>query len=281
MLFFFISFLYYKHDLDHRLISFQEFLAFESVLCAPDALFIVAFQLFDKTGTGTISFGKGAPPYLFTTALFWVHIVSISYVLFGAQFWKGGNPVDLSQLFTFLLFIIQRISFHDSNQITANLRHYMWVNYITIHVWLHSFFFTAKSHEAPCYDSHLKEIHISFFLFSLTVVISICAAENARDIFSQTTVHHHIPFKWDCEFIRLHFGQDYKKHLSYLEFTQFLQVGCHFLQRRASPLYRPVFSFGLCGVVCYCSGAAAGTRTAGLRSEGQGEERRHFRHGLQ
>lgn len=41
----------------NRLISFQEFLAFESVLCAPDALFIVAFQLFDKTGTGDISFG--------------------------------------------------------------------------------------------------------------------------------------------------------------------------------------------------------------------------------
>lgn len=133
--FFCISFLYYKHNLDHRLISFQEFLAFESVLCAPDALFIVAFQLFDKTGTGTISFGKGTPPFLFITALFWVHIVSISYVLFGAQVWKGGNPVDLSQLFAFLLFIIQRISFHDSNQITANLRHYMWVNYITIHVW--------------------------------------------------------------------------------------------------------------------------------------------------
>uniref|UniRef100_A0A667ZE30 Solute carrier family 25 member 12 n=1 Tax=Myripristis murdjan TaxID=586833 RepID=A0A667ZE30_9TELE len=85
------------------LISFQEFLAFESVLCAPDALFIVAFQLFDKTGTGDISF------------------------------------------------------------------------------------------------------------------------ENVRDIFSQTTVHHHIPFNWDCEFIRLHFGHDRKKHLSYAEFTQFLQ----------------------------------------------------------
>ncbi|XP_067108634.1 electrogenic aspartate/glutamate antiporter SLC25A12, mitochondrial-like isoform X2 [Osmerus mordax] len=85
------------------LISFQEFLAFESVLCVPDALFIVAFQLFDKTGTGDISF------------------------------------------------------------------------------------------------------------------------DNARDIFSQTTVHHHIPFNWDCEFIRLHFGHDRKKRLSYLEFTQFLQ----------------------------------------------------------
>lgn len=85
------------------LISFQEFLAFESVLCAPDALFIVAFQLFDKTGTGNISF------------------------------------------------------------------------------------------------------------------------ENVRDIFSQTTVHHHIPFNWDCEFIRLHFGNQRNKNLSYTEFTQFLQ----------------------------------------------------------
>nr|XP_057937106.1 electrogenic aspartate/glutamate antiporter SLC25A12, mitochondrial-like isoform X1 [Doryrhamphus excisus] len=85
------------------LISYQEFLAFESVLCAPDALFIVAFQLFDKTGTGNISF------------------------------------------------------------------------------------------------------------------------ENVRDIFSQTTVHHHIPFNWDCEFIRLHFGHERNKHLSYTEFTQFLQ----------------------------------------------------------
>ncbi|XP_062862018.1 electrogenic aspartate/glutamate antiporter SLC25A12, mitochondrial-like [Trichomycterus rosablanca] len=85
------------------LISFQEFLAFESVLCAPDALNLVAFQLFDKTGTGDISF------------------------------------------------------------------------------------------------------------------------ENVRDIFSQTTVHHHIPFNWNCEFIHLHFGQDLKKHLNYLEFTQFLQ----------------------------------------------------------
>ncbi|XP_033838725.1 electrogenic aspartate/glutamate antiporter SLC25A12, mitochondrial-like [Periophthalmus magnuspinnatus] len=85
------------------LISFQEFLAFESALCAPDALFIVAFQLFDKNGTGNISF------------------------------------------------------------------------------------------------------------------------ENVRDIFSQTTVHHHIPFNWDCEFIRLHFGHDRKKCLNYLEFTQFLQ----------------------------------------------------------
>lgn len=41
-----------------RLISFQEFVAFESVLCAPDSLFIVAFLLFDKAGSGMTTFGE-------------------------------------------------------------------------------------------------------------------------------------------------------------------------------------------------------------------------------
>ncbi|XP_006003033.1 calcium-binding mitochondrial carrier protein Aralar1 isoform X2 [Latimeria chalumnae] len=85
------------------LISFQEFLAFESVLCAPDSMFMVAFQLFDKNGNGEVTF------------------------------------------------------------------------------------------------------------------------QNVKDIFGQTISHHHIPFNWDCEFIRLHFGNDRKKHLNYSEFTQFLQ----------------------------------------------------------
>ncbi|XP_030065635.1 electrogenic aspartate/glutamate antiporter SLC25A12, mitochondrial isoform X1 [Microcaecilia unicolor] len=85
------------------LISYQEFLAFESVLCSPDAMFIVAFQLFDKSGTAEVTF------------------------------------------------------------------------------------------------------------------------ENVKEIFGQTTIHHHIPFNWDCEFIRLHFGHNRKKNLSYSEFTQFLK----------------------------------------------------------
>ncbi|XP_029587019.1 calcium-binding mitochondrial carrier protein Aralar2-like [Salmo trutta] len=84
------------------LISFQEFVAFESVLCAPDALYVVAFLLFDKTG-------KGAATY-----------------------------------------------------------------------------------------------------------------EDVKQVFSQTTNHQHIPFNWDSEFMRLHFGTERTKHLSYGEFTQFL-----------------------------------------------------------
>ncbi|NXX90932.1 CMC2 protein, partial [Centropus bengalensis] len=84
------------------LISFQEFVAFESVLCAPDALFIVAFQLFDKTGKGEVTF------------------------------------------------------------------------------------------------------------------------EDAKQVFGQTTIHQHIPFNWNSEFVQLHFGKDRKRHLTYAEFTQFL-----------------------------------------------------------
>ncbi|XP_078085535.1 electrogenic aspartate/glutamate antiporter SLC25A13, mitochondrial [Mustelus asterias] len=38
------------------LISFQDFLAFESVLRSPDALYVVAFQLFDQNGSGEVSF---------------------------------------------------------------------------------------------------------------------------------------------------------------------------------------------------------------------------------
>ncbi|NXF09516.1 CMC1 protein, partial [Smithornis capensis] len=85
------------------LISFQEFLAFESVLCTPDAIFIVAFQLFDRNGSGEVTFA------------------------------------------------------------------------------------------------------------------------NVKEIFEQTVIHLQIPFNWDCEFIRLHFGHNRKKHLNYSEFTQFLQ----------------------------------------------------------
>ncbi|KAK7125048.1 hypothetical protein R3I94_019188 [Phoxinus phoxinus] len=84
------------------LISFQEFLAFESVLCAPDALFVVAFQLFDKTGNGIATF------------------------------------------------------------------------------------------------------------------------EDVKQVFGQTTIHQHIPFNWNSEFVQLHFGAERKKHLNYGEFTQFL-----------------------------------------------------------
>lgn len=40
------------------LISYPEFQAFEGLLCAPDALYKTAFQLFDTNGNGMVSFRK-------------------------------------------------------------------------------------------------------------------------------------------------------------------------------------------------------------------------------
>lgn len=78
-----------------------------------------------------------------------------------------------------------------------------------------------------CFCNLKKFCHFAEdFMRRILFMSCIFAVENARDIFSQTTVHHHIPFNWDCEFIRLHFGNNRQKQLSYLEFTQFLQVRC-------------------------------------------------------
>lgn len=114
----------------------------------------------------------------------------------------------------------------------------------------------------------------------------ICAAENVRDIFGQTTVHHHIPFNWDCEFIRLHFGHDNKKHLSYLEFTQFLQVRWSHTHPHHSEFFMSLLKLNCvysqpCGVMFCFLGAAAGTCTPGVCPEGQREEWCHLCHGLQ
>ena len=40
------------------LISFQEFANFEALLCVPDALYKIAFHLFDSDGNGIITYGK-------------------------------------------------------------------------------------------------------------------------------------------------------------------------------------------------------------------------------
>lgn len=39
-------------------ISFEEFQAFEGLLCVPDALYKTAFQLFDTNGNGLVAFGR-------------------------------------------------------------------------------------------------------------------------------------------------------------------------------------------------------------------------------
>jgi len=53
----FLYFVVLNYNLFFRLISFTEFQAFESLLSEPDALYKVAFHLFDINGNGEISYG--------------------------------------------------------------------------------------------------------------------------------------------------------------------------------------------------------------------------------
>jgi len=41
-----------------RLISFVEFQAFEALLCLPDSLYVLAFQLFDTNSSGFVTYGE-------------------------------------------------------------------------------------------------------------------------------------------------------------------------------------------------------------------------------
>ena len=42
------------------------------------------------------------------------------------------------------------------------------------------------------------------------------------DIISKTTLHKRIPFNYDSEFIKLYFGKEKSRQISYSEFSQFL-----------------------------------------------------------
>jgi len=41
-----------------RLISFVEFQAFEALLCLPDSVYVLAFQLFDTNSSGFVTYGE-------------------------------------------------------------------------------------------------------------------------------------------------------------------------------------------------------------------------------
>ena len=41
-----------------RFISFPEFQAFEALLCSPESVYALAFQLFDSNGSGAITYGQ-------------------------------------------------------------------------------------------------------------------------------------------------------------------------------------------------------------------------------
>ncbi|KAB0344080.1 hypothetical protein FD754_021006, partial [Muntiacus muntjak] len=60
------------------------------------------------------------------------------------------------------------------------------------------------------------------FGYHFSVLCQSSHSFDVKQVFGQTTIHQHIPFNWDSEFVQLHFGKERKRHLTYAEFTQFL-----------------------------------------------------------
>jgi hypothetical protein len=61
------------------------------------------------------------------------------------------------------------------------------------------------------------QLYPCFYLFS----------ENFENVMKQTTLHQRIPFDMDGEFVRLYFGKEKSRQISYSEFSQFLHVTLH------------------------------------------------------
>ncbi len=73
---------------------------------------------------------------------------------------------------------------------------------------------------------------VSFGWFSkilnLKLQVNLCFCslflENFENVMKQTTLHQRIPFDMDGEFVRLYFGKEKSRQISYSEFSQFLHV---------------------------------------------------------
>ena len=59
-------------------------------------------------------------------------------------------------------------------------------------------------------------------------------SDEFEDIINHTTLNREIPFNFDCDFIKLHFGTKKDRKITYSEFTQLIHVSVLFY-------------------VCYCS----------------------------
>ena len=54
-------------------------------------------------------------------------------------------------------------------------------------------------------------------------------SDEFEDIIKHTTLNRHMPFNFDSDFIKLHFGKDKSRKVSYAEFTQLLHVSFYVL----------------------------------------------------
>jgi len=66
----------------------------------------------------------------------------------------------------------------------------------------------------------------NYYLFVCHILENIGFSDEFEDVLRHTVLNNHIPFDFDSHFVRMHFGKDRQRSISYAEFTQLLHV-CH------------------------------------------------------
>lgn len=69
--------------------------------------------------------------------------------------------------------------------------------------------------------------------FTMTVLCCLCADEFA-EVMRKTVLHQKMPFNMDSSFIKLYFGKDKQRLISYAEFSQFLHVSVSLYSRHCA-----------------------------------------------
>lgn len=70
----------------------------------------------------------------------------------------------------------------------------------------------------------LSLLSFYYYFYVLDFFYPFYHADEFEEIIKHTTLHQEIPFNFNSEFLRLHFGKDKQREINYAEFTQLLHV---------------------------------------------------------
>ena len=64
----------------------------------------------------------------------------------------------------------------------------------------------------------------NLLLLLINFICRSTVVDEFKDVVQHTLVHMHIPFSFDSDIVRLYFGKNHDRNVSYNEFTQLVNV---------------------------------------------------------
>lgn len=89
------------------------------------------------------------------------------------------------------------------------------------------------------HEEIVVSLFVMIYMYFIWLYIYCQSADEFVEVMRKTILHQKMPFNMDSNFIKLYFGKDKKRLISYAEFSQFLHVSILF------------YCMLDCGFVCY------------------------------